>query len=131
MSVNVNNFSTVMKLIQRVGWKQVARDLMREGKVMPGTLVGVDKLGNRYYEDRTQMFGQHRRVDYASSQPDGSQIPGEWHRWMHYMTDDLPNSEEPLKKWQAMHTENYTGTTKQYVPYSTTKPKIEAWKPQQ
>ena len=36
-------------------------------------------------------------MDYASKTPDGSQIPGEWHRWVLYMTDNLPNSEEPRK----------------------------------
>eukprot|EP01147_Barroeca_monosierra_P006912 gene6912-9546_t len=125
--MNANNFSAVLRRIQRVGWKQVVKDLSREGKLMPGTLVGVDAHGNRYYEDRDQLYGQDRRVDYASSEVDGSQIPGEWHRWVHHMTDDLPDSTEPRKKWQTSHTPNYTGTVNQYVPYSTTKPKIEPW----
>lgn len=35
----------------------------------------------------------------------------------------------PKYKWLADHTENLTGTKEQYMPYSTTRPKIEAWRP--
>jgi len=46
------------------------------------------------------------------------------------MTDDAPNTTDlPRRKWMVPHTENFTGTNQQYVPYSTTRPKIEAWKP--
>lgn len=52
------------------------------------------------------------------------------HGWLHYMTDKTPVEEPPTeRKWMADHTENFTGTNKQYVPYSTGRPKIEAWKP--
>lgn len=35
----------------------------------------------------------------------------------------------PKYKWFEDHTENMSGTNEQYVPYSTTRPKIEAWVP--
>lgn len=31
--------------------------------------------------------------------------------------------------WQSGHADNRTGTEDAYVPYSTTKPKVEAWVP--
>ena len=52
------------------------------------------------------------------------------HRWMHYMGDENPVSHPPPeRKWMITHRENYSGTDKAYYPYSTTRPKIQAWKP--
>ena len=65
------------------------------------------------------------RFDY-----DGSQIPAEWHGWMHYNTDIPPTVRPPVKyKWMAKHTENFTGTDRAYVPYDTVPQKIQAWVP--
>lgn len=41
----------------------------------------------------------------------------------------LKDPSRPKYKWIAKHTENETGTERQYVPYSTTPPKIQAWQP--
>jgi len=49
---------------------------------------------------------------------------------MHYKTDLPPTKKPPPKyKWLIDHTENPTGTPNQYVPYTTTPPKIESWVP--
>ena len=54
------------------------------------------------------------------------------HRWLHYMTDDPPSIKPlPRHKWMLPHVDNLSGTDKRYVPYSTTRPKIEPWKPPQ
>ncbi|XP_061179300.1 NADH dehydrogenase [ubiquinone] 1 alpha subcomplex subunit 12-like [Saccostrea echinata] len=100
-----------------------------------GTLKGVDKFGNRYYENNRYFFGKNRWVrfaDRANFNYDGSQIPPEWHRWMHYMTDETP-VEKPLtqRKWMMEHEQNPSGTKDEYVPYSTTRTKIESWTPPQ
>lgn len=62
---------------------------------------------------------------------DGSQVPAEWYGWLHYKTDLPPHKDpsRPKYKWMADHTENLTGTPAQYMPYSTTTPKITAWQP--
>lgn len=46
-------------------------------------------------------------------------------------TDLPPNRDghRPQYKWMADHSENLSGTTDAYYPYSTTRPKIEAWDP--
>ncbi|XP_008487550.1 probable NADH dehydrogenase [ubiquinone] 1 alpha subcomplex subunit 12 [Diaphorina citri] len=61
----------------------------------------------------------------------GSLVPAEWYGWLHYKTDYLPHEDpgRPKYKWMAEHTENFSGSNKQYVPYSSTRTKIEAWKP--
>lgn len=51
---------------------------------MPGTLVGMDRNGNRYYEDKTQFYGQDRRVSFASDDPNASQISPQWFSWFHH-----------------------------------------------
>ena len=49
---------------------------------------------------------------------------------MHHMTDETPIEKPPTpRKWVVDHLQNKTGTNDIYVPYSTTKPRIESWKP--
>jgi NADH dehydrogenase (ubiquinone) 1 alpha subcomplex subunit 12 len=62
---------------------------------------------------------------------DGSQIDPEWHPWIHYMTDEPPTVRKPVNyKWvDSKPQDNKTGSVDQYVPYTTTKPKVEAWIP--
>lgn len=98
-----------------------------------GTLMGVDKYGNKYFENNEYMHGKNRWVVYSDRaylDYDGSQIPAEWHGWMHYITDIPPTKADyPKHRWMIDHEENLTGTPAQYVPYSTTRPKIASWKP--
>ena len=52
------------------------------------------------------------------------------HRWLHSMTDRPPTVEPPTpRKFLTEHTENFSATEKEYVPYSTVKPKIQSWQP--
>ncbi|EHB14153.1 NADH dehydrogenase [ubiquinone] 1 alpha subcomplex subunit 12 [Heterocephalus glaber] len=112
-----------------------ARD--RANDVRVGTLVGEDKYGNKYYEDNKQLFG--RWVIYTTEMngkntfwdPDRSMVPPKWHRWVHSMTDDPPTNPPPTDRkftWRN-HKFNVTGTPEQYVPYSTTRKKIQEWVP--
>lgn len=104
--------------------------LIRHDDLKIGTLVGEDKYGNRYYENNYYFHGRNRWVEYSDRvgmDYDGSQIPAEWHIWLHYSTDLPPTKKAPVHyKWMADHRENFTGTANQYVPYSTTRQKIES-----
>ncbi|XP_069142248.1 NADH dehydrogenase [ubiquinone] 1 alpha subcomplex subunit 12-like isoform X2 [Argopecten irradians] len=96
--------------------------------------VGEDKFGNKYYENDMYFLGRNRCVHYnvqaVGFDKDSSNVPAEWHRWLHYTTDDPPSKVPPKeRKWFAEHTENMTGTSQEYIPYSTVKPKIESWVP--
>ncbi|XP_031557980.1 NADH dehydrogenase [ubiquinone] 1 alpha subcomplex subunit 12-like [Actinia tenebrosa] len=106
---------------------------LREGTARVGTCVGEDKYGNKYYENDWYFFSRNRWVVYPYAgrlEYDGSQILPEWHRWMHYMTDETPVQSKPVqRKFLMDHERNYTGTKREYVPYSTTRPKIESWQP--
>ncbi|KAK6629657.1 hypothetical protein RUM43_003475 [Polyplax serrata] len=116
------------------GLKNTGLTLFRTDDLKIGNLVGKDKFGNKYYENNTYFYGKNRWVVYSDRYGfdyDGSQVPAEWFGWLHYKTDLLPHEDpsRPKHKWMAEHTENLTGTSSQYVPYSTTKSKIEAWVP--
>nr|XP_002160276.3 probable NADH dehydrogenase [ubiquinone] 1 alpha subcomplex subunit 12 [Hydra vulgaris] len=117
------------------GYKNVFYRFLRECTVRVGTHVGTDKFGNKYYKNNSYFMGRNRFVEYpykGRMEYDGTQIPPEWHAWMHYMTDDTPIINPPIvQKFARDHVTNMSGTKNAYIPYSTTKPKIEAWKPNQ
>ncbi|OXA63824.1 probable NADH dehydrogenase [ubiquinone] 1 alpha subcomplex subunit 12 [Folsomia candida] len=98
-----------------------------------GTLVGTDKYGNKYFENNEYFYGRNRWVEYNEKvgiDYDGSMIPAEWYGWMHYKTDMPPTKSPPVAyKWLEPHRENLSGTPEQYVPYTTTPPKIQSWVP--
>ncbi|ESO91398.1 hypothetical protein LOTGIDRAFT_209731 [Lottia gigantea] len=101
-----------------------------------GDLVGEDKFGNKYYQNNYYFFGRNRWAIYSPEKHldyDASQIPPEWHRWLQYISDVPPvgDGAPPRAKWMADYYENRTATSKAYVPYSTVKPKIQSWSPNQ
>lgn len=119
---------------QNGGLKGSFLQLFRTDELKWGDLIGEDKFGNKYYQNKLYFVGRSRWVNYSNKaygwDYDGSQVPAEWHRWLHYMTDEVPTKESLItRKWMLDHKENFSGTSDAYVPYSTTRPKIDAWKP--
>ncbi|KAK6482589.1 NADH dehydrogenase [Huso huso] len=123
------------------GIRGVVMQLLRVNDVKTGALVGVDKSGNKYFEDNRYFFGRHRWVIYAKEmngkntywEVDGSMVPPEWHRWLHCITDNPPTTHPPVPRkfiWEN-HKFNLSGSASQYVPYSTTRKKIHEWVPPQ
>ena len=68
------------------------RQLYQYDYVKTGTLVGQDRLGNKYFESLEEQHGRHRWVEYNTDlgHRDPSRIQPEWHGWMHHMTDNPP-----------------------------------------
>jgi NADH:ubiquinone oxidoreductase subunit len=82
-----------------------------------GRQVGTDAAGNIYYADRRPRPGTgrvRRWVMYAGA-PEASEVPPEWHAWLHYTTD-APLPEGPRLAWQKPHLPNETGTPLSYRP---------------
>ncbi|XP_075220780.1 NADH dehydrogenase [ubiquinone] 1 alpha subcomplex subunit 12-like [Lycorma delicatula] len=131
----LDKLGTLFKIIKENGGIfGSVKKVFRQDDLKTGTLVGVDKYGNRYYENNKYFYGRNRWVEYNDNtflDYDGSQVPAEWFGWLHYKTDYLPTKDpfRPKYKWMRDHVENVSGTPFQYTPYSTTKPKIEAWVP--
>ncbi|XP_032679095.1 NADH dehydrogenase [ubiquinone] 1 alpha subcomplex subunit 12 [Odontomachus brunneus] len=133
----MDKIAIIFRTIRNHGgiWNSL-KTLYRVDELKSGTLIGEDKYGNRYYEDNRHFMGRNRWVIYADRvgmNYDGSQVPPEWFGWLHYKTD-LPPYKDPSRpkyKWMMDHQQNMSGTNQAYMPYSTTRPKIESWRPPQ
>ena len=76
-----------------------------------GKLVGIDEFGNKYYSNT-----KGKRWVIYSKQVESSQIPPEWHLWIHFLKNNKPKDNLRKYKWQKKHQENLTGTIKAYKP---------------
>lgn len=84
-----------------------------------GKLVGEDEFGNKYYVQRSGVgpLGVPARWVTYKTQSEPSQVPPEWHGWLHYTVDELPSeSRYQPRPWQQKHQMNMTGTPKAYRP---------------
>lgn len=80
--------------------------------------------------DFTIIIDRKRYVVYAKKDLDASQVPAEWHAWLHYISDEPPTTGEYASHFfQKGHSENLSGTAQRYVPYSTVGPKIIKFDP--
>ncbi|KAJ2933469.1 hypothetical protein H1R20_g3649, partial [Candolleomyces eurysporus] len=125
-----------LRNLQKEGFKTWWRQLQYIGDAKSGTFVGADQFGNRYYENRNgeeEIPGRHRWVDYAQHEYNATQVPPEWHSWIHHIRKDPPTADPIVQNltppWQAPYVENLTGTRGAYKSYNTVKPKISAWEP--
>ncbi len=67
---------------------------------------------------------------YAKWDSDASQVPPEWHQWLHRFTDDIPNEKTvPKPFYTETPRENMTGTSGRFTTYNTVTPKLSTWKP--
>lgn len=86
------------------------------------TLVGVDKFGNKYYERLEDMqFGRHRWIEYAEKDRyNASQVPPEWHGWLHFITDHTGDELLMLrpKRYGVEHRENLSGEGEEFIYHS-------------
>lgn len=84
-----------------------------------GEFVGEDMFGNKYYRAKARAGYNHDRrwVNYKSGNVEASEVPPEFHGWLHHQTDKFPSQNEGYRKaWQKPHVPNLTGTTLAYKP---------------
>jgi len=105
--------------------------------------MGKDPLGNIYYTAKARPgYKRERRWVMYNGKPEASNVPPEWHGWLHHQTDIFPSIESKgityRRPWQKPHRPNMTGTNKAYHPPGSllsegTRPKTtgdyEAWTP--
>ena len=99
-----------------------------------GKQVGTDNENNKFYVHKKNS--QKRWIIYNGLM-DASRIPAEWHDWLHYRTDEIPNESDKKPNWYKIHKENVTGTAEAYNPDKSkqNEPEIlkknyEPWKPE-
>ena len=83
-----------------------------------GKRVGVDQQGNRYFRGKARKgYKRERRWVMYKGTPEASKVPPEWHGWLHYQTDEVPQEKNGYRrKWQQPHLPNMTGTLQAYRP---------------
>lgn len=79
-----------------------------------GRFVGEDQFGNRYYESKR---APRRRWVIYKGQNDASNVPAEWHGWLHQTVEETPDEAlPPARGWEKPYTPNLTGTGAAYRP---------------
>lgn len=88
-----------------------------------GEHVGTDLAGNKYYRAKKPVAkgqpnaGSERRWVIYSGPNDASNVPPEWHGWLHGTFDGVPESRLPPPRiWETDYTPNATGTANAYRP---------------
>ncbi|MBT5107237.1 MAG: NADH:ubiquinone oxidoreductase subunit NDUFA12 [Rhodospirillaceae bacterium] len=84
-----------------------------------GAPVGDDHLGNKYYQERKAPSDGRRRKRWVvyNGEDEASRVPPEWHAWLHYTIDAVPDGAgRPHREWQQEHLANQTGTAQAYRP---------------
>jgi len=136
--MGTNAMSTILRSLRnlrRVGLRDAAHQMQHIGDTKAGTLIATDRYGNKYFENLDEELPLRTRwVDYKDYELDPAHIEPGWHAWISYMVDKPP-TEDPILKtgvraWELPeHRPNFTQTRAAYRPYSTVKPKFNAWTP--
>lgn len=81
--------------------------------------VGADPAGNKYYSAKPRRgYKRDRRWVIYNGVPEASNVPPEWHGWLHHQNDTIPTETgvEYRRPWMKPHRPNLTGTTGAYLP---------------
>jgi len=76
-----------------------------------GKLVGIDENGNKFYSSK-----KGKRWVIYKDKIESTKITPEWHLWIHFLTNNTPDSKINKFEWQKKHEENLTGTSKAHKP---------------
>ncbi|CAG8500515.1 6830_t:CDS:2 [Funneliformis caledonium] len=128
----MSSLTRTFKNFLKIGPRDYLRHMLYIGDTRAGTLddrvLESDRVNSAYFSLLSE--GRDRWVDYAKHYGDASQIPPEWHSWIHKITEDPPTIDPPPRpKYLSPFNENFTGTRKAFKTYSTTGPKILSWEP--
>lgn len=88
-----------------------------------GEHVGTDFAGNKYYRAKKRVAagqpfaGSERRWVIYTGSNDASNVPAEWHGWLHGSLEGVPESHlPPARIWETDYSPNATGTATAYRP---------------
>jgi NADH:ubiquinone oxidoreductase subunit len=85
---------------------------------LKGSCAGRDQFGNKYYRGKPRKgTKQERRWVMYAGKAEASQVPPEWHGWLHHQTDGVPEKTSKYRQdWIKPHQANMTGTDQAYFP---------------
>ncbi|TMW62109.1 hypothetical protein Poli38472_009602 [Pythium oligandrum] len=137
VSVNVQKrtfygvYEKYMEAKKRYGWKEALWKLSFTNDIKFGYKVGEDEFGNSYFEDPTEFSGMQRYTEFRvgnKEETDASQIPPQWHVWLHQTTDAVPGQPgQDAKSWEKVPVvaeshapyENHVGPSKPFKMHPT------------
>jgi len=76
-----------------------------------GKFVGSDEFGNKYYSN-----SKGKRWVVYKGRVESTKIPPQWHLWIHFLNNKIPENNLKKYEWQKKYQENLTGTDKAYKP---------------
>ncbi|KAL7650598.1 hypothetical protein ACMYSQ_010374 [Aspergillus niger] len=135
---SAHKMSTILRTLRnlrRIGIKDYGHQMQYIGDTKAGTLIGVDRYGNKYFENMEEELPLRTRwVDYKEKEYDPSQLEPGWHAWISYMVDAPPTADKIMqtgvRSWELPeHRPNLTLSRAAFKTYSTTRPKYSAWTP--
>ncbi|ORY79995.1 putative NADH-ubiquinone oxidoreductase subunit B17.2 [Protomyces lactucae-debilis] len=130
----MSSITRTFRNLRKIGFRQAAHQMQHVGDTKAGRLVGIDKMGNKYYEDPTEVPFRNRWVDFADYTNEASQIEPGWYSWLAHTLNKAPSEDAALATeqypWEIKWRKNPTGTFGAYKPYSTVREKINKWEPQ-
>lgn len=83
-----------------------------------GEQVGTDQFGNRYFREKKPAPGRRERrwVLYVG-EPEATNVPPEWHGWLHHQQAEPLKPGSPFHKpWMREHQPNTSGSPNAYRP---------------
>lgn len=91
----------VFSKVYQLGWRNTLRQLTFHDDIAVGTLIGTDRNGNRYFENRSdinQPGYRDRWIEYSQGfTRNVSQIDPEWHPWLHHITLEPPHKDAVMQ----------------------------------
>mmetsp|Transcript_21801 Transcript_21801/g.30806 ORF Transcript_21801/g.30806 Transcript_21801/m.30806 type:complete len:180 (-) Transcript_21801:257-796(-) len=129
------------------GWLEAIRwiRVTNEINFNYGKLKGVDRFGNRYYENPDAIARRTRFVVFGEKRAwSACDVPSEWHSWLHQMCDETPvEKPPPLLPYKLVHLPRENSVmasnasyvppghynNKLHQPDAISKPRYEAWSP--
>lgn len=80
--------------------------------------IGMDTLGNTYFEASPRKgYKRPRRWVMYNGPADASNVPPEWHGWLHFQSDEIPTDSSSYRRtWQKPYVTNATGGAGAYRP---------------
>ncbi len=88
-----------------------------------GILIGRDKQGNKYYQNKNDT----KRWVVYNALVESTLVSPEWNNWLRFTSSKTPNQEK-LFDWQKEHSPNMTGTSNAYEPKSPKNNKSNEYK---
>ncbi|KAL0465858.1 NADH ubiquinone oxidoreductase subunit NDUFA12 domain-containing protein [Neurospora intermedia] len=131
----MSTITRTIRNLRKVGLKDAWHQMNYIGDTKAGTLVGVDKFGNKFFENQGELPLRTRWVDFAKHDYDPSHIEPLWHAWISYAIDTVPTqdpiaTQAPKRPWAPeVHHPNYTTLPGAFKTFNTVKPKIQSWEP--